>query len=115
MNSFITSIKEYKWLLIFTLAYLIPFTYSFISSGDGEFIWYALIVIGLNFSPNGQWNNKNIPLEKRENVLKHAIFNQEYWDTSTKLSQEIRKKCEETVEKGREILIKNLSESKIKQ
>lgn len=47
MNSFITSIKEYKWLLIFTLAYLIPFTYSFISSGDGEFIWYALIVIGL--------------------------------------------------------------------
>lgn len=47
MNSFITSIKEYKWLLIFTLAYLVPFTYSFISSGDGEFIWYALIVIGL--------------------------------------------------------------------
>lgn len=47
MNSFITSVKEYKWLLVFTLAYLIPFTYSFISSGDGEFIWYALIVIGL--------------------------------------------------------------------
>ncbi len=41
------SIKEYKLLLACTLAYLIPFTYAFVSKGDGEFIWYALIVVGL--------------------------------------------------------------------
>lgn len=47
MKTFTQSIKQYKWLLIFTLAYLIPFTYMFVSKGDGEFIWYALIVVGL--------------------------------------------------------------------
>lgn len=47
MNTYTKSIKEYKWLFIFTLAYLIPFTYYFISKGDGEFVWYILIVIGL--------------------------------------------------------------------
>jgi putative membrane protein len=41
------SVREYKLLLAFTLAYLIPFTYAFVSKGDGEFIWYALIVVGL--------------------------------------------------------------------
>lgn len=47
MNTFIQSLREYKLLLAFTLAYLIPFTYMFVSKGDGEFIWYALIVVGL--------------------------------------------------------------------
>lgn len=47
MNTFVQSLKEYKWLLLFTLAYLIPFTIAFVSKGDGEFIWYALIVVGL--------------------------------------------------------------------
>lgn len=47
MNTFIQSLKEYKLLLAFTLAYLIPFTIAFVSKGDGEFIWYALIVVGL--------------------------------------------------------------------
>ena len=47
MNTFTTSMKEYRWLLAFTLLYLIPFTYAFVSKGNGEFIWYALIVVGL--------------------------------------------------------------------
>lgn len=47
MNTFIQSLKEFKLLLAFTLAYLIPFTIAFVSKGDGEFIWYALIVVGL--------------------------------------------------------------------
>jgi putative membrane protein len=47
MNTFIQSLKEFKLLLICTLAYLIPFTVAFVSKGNGEFIWYALIVVGL--------------------------------------------------------------------
>lgn len=47
MNTFIQAVKEYKLLLVFTLLYLIPFTYAFVSKGDGEFIWYACIVVGL--------------------------------------------------------------------
>jgi Predicted membrane protein (DUF2238) len=47
MNTFTQSISKYRWLLIFTLTYLIPFIYAFVSKGDGEFIWYILIVVGL--------------------------------------------------------------------
>jgi putative membrane protein len=47
MNIFTQSVKQYIWPLIFTLAYLVPFSIHFISSGDGEFIWYIFIVIGL--------------------------------------------------------------------
>lgn len=47
MNSFLQSLKDFKWLLVFTLAYLIPFTWYFLSKGDGEFIWYAIIVLAL--------------------------------------------------------------------
>ncbi len=39
------TIKEYITPLIFTLAYLIPFALYFISTGNGEFIWYILVVI----------------------------------------------------------------------
>lgn len=49
MNAFTKSIKENKLLTTFTLAYLIPFIYLFISRGDAEFVWYILVVLVLFF------------------------------------------------------------------
>lgn len=43
------TIKNHKKVLIFTLLYLIPFTFYFISTGKGEFIWYSVIVVVLFF------------------------------------------------------------------
>ena len=46
-TNFRTEIKKNKSVLLFTLIYLIPFTYYFFSTEKGEFIWYSLVVIGL--------------------------------------------------------------------
>ncbi len=45
MKNFVQSLKDYKWLVVFTLAYLIPFTAYFLSQDNGEFIWYIVVVI----------------------------------------------------------------------
>ncbi len=47
MQNFITTLKNYKWLIAFTLAYTIPFTVYFLSQGNGEFIWYIIVVLVL--------------------------------------------------------------------
>ncbi len=38
-------LRDYKWLVICTLAYIIPFTAYFLSQRNGEFIWYIAVVI----------------------------------------------------------------------
>jgi putative membrane protein len=47
MQNFITTLKNYKWLIAFTLAYTIPFTAYFLSQGNGEFVWYIIVVLVL--------------------------------------------------------------------
>ncbi len=47
MQNFITTLQSYKWLIAFTLAYTIPFTMYFLSQGNGEFIWYIIVVLVL--------------------------------------------------------------------
>jgi energy-coupling factor transporter transmembrane protein EcfT len=47
MQNFITTLQSYKWLIAFTLAYTIPFTVYFLSRGNGEFIWYIIVVLVL--------------------------------------------------------------------
>jgi uncharacterized membrane protein YjdF len=47
MKNFIQSLKDYTCLVVFTLAYLIPFTAYFLSQGNGEFIWYIVVVVVL--------------------------------------------------------------------
>lgn len=61
MDTFMQSVREHKFLLLFTLAYLIPFTVAFVSKGDGEFIWYALIVVGLFFLVIGTLPTSRFP------------------------------------------------------
>lgn len=47
MQNFITTLQSYKWLIAFTLAYTIPFTVYFLSQGNGEFVWYIIVVLVL--------------------------------------------------------------------
>lgn len=64
----------------------------------------VLITIGLNGRPCGQFLNKNISEEQRTLALNNGIFNQKYWDTCTKLTDDIRQKCELSKDKDRKIL-----------
>jgi len=69
----------------------------------------VLIVIGLNARPSGQFLNKHISDEERQTASEAGKFNQEYWDTCTKMTPEIRLRCQEALEYGKKILLDNLS------
>jgi hypothetical protein len=47
MKNIIASLKEHKLLVIFSVLYLLLFTAYFLNLGNGEFIWYALVVVVL--------------------------------------------------------------------
>ena len=68
-----------------------------------------LIVVGLNGRLSGQYLNKNISEEQKQLALEAGKFNQEYWDTCTKMTIEIKKHCNEAREYGKQILLANLN------
>jgi predicted Zn-ribbon and HTH transcriptional regulator len=68
-----------------------------------------LIVVGLNGSPAGQFLNKNIDEENRQNALSAGKFNQEYWDNCTKITPDIMTKCTEARDYGRTILKEHIT------
>lgn len=47
MQIVLKTLQNYKWLIACTLAYTIPFTAYFLSQGNGEFIWYIVVVLVL--------------------------------------------------------------------
>lgn len=69
----------------------------------------VLIVVGLNGKPSGQFLNQNLTEEERKIALKFGIFNQTYWDTCTKMTDDIDKKCKNAREYGKKILTEKLS------
>ena len=69
----------------------------------------TLIVVGLNGPLSGQYLNKNLTEEERQVALEAGKFNQEYWDTCTKMTPDIRLRCEESRNFGCKILLENLN------
>ena len=67
----------------------------------------TLITIGLNAAPPGQWRNTKLSDEQIKIALDAAVFNQEYWDSSTKLTPERKLKCEEVAILGRKLMEQN--------
>jgi len=64
-----------------------------------------LIVVGLNTRPCGQFLNEKLTEEQREIALQNGKFNQDYWDTCTKLTSERKQRCDETKEHDKNYLL----------
>jgi len=64
----------------------------------------VLIVIGLNGSPAGQWLNEDLSEQQHQIALKSGIFNQDYWNSCTKITPEIIIKMDKAREYGFKIL-----------
>jgi hypothetical protein len=64
----------------------------------------VLIVVGLNTRPCGQFLNEKLTEEQRDQALADGIFNQEYWDSCTKLTEERKMKCQEARNHDRVLL-----------
>jgi hypothetical protein len=70
----------------------------------------VLIVVGLNGQPSGQFLNNHLNDEERLKALKLGKFNQEYWNSCTKIDSEINKKCQDVKNYGKQILLNNLND-----
>ena len=66
----------------------------------------ALICAGINGTPAGVYKSKHITEEIRSVVLAAGMYNQEYWDSCTKMTNEIEINCKKAREYGRNILMK---------
>ena len=69
----------------------------------------VLILVALNAAPRGQWLNKDLSEDERTQALNASIFNQEYWDSCTKMTPEIKERCLEAKEHGRKFLLENVN------
>jgi len=70
----------------------------------------ALIVVGLNGRPAGQFKNLHLTENQKQIALDAGKFNQEYWNTCTKLTTDIEEKCKKVRDYDRQILLTNLNE-----
>jgi hypothetical protein len=70
-----------------------------------------LIAVELNGRPCGQFLNKYISEENRQNALENGIFNQEYWNICTNLTHERKMLCELAKENDKVQLSRFHSES----